>query len=166
MSAPTEKLLAQKLREFRIGNGYEEGNPELDVAKFNQSKLFQVVDPVQPTAQTWLTLKARELASGEVEFVDQKEAERRAQICSTCQMNQPNRSPCSSCRNTQERMVNLLTNGKQVSSLPLHQCAVYGYSLKLATLLGSQNLERTEAANAKAPQVCWVKDLTDDTQAV
>jgi hypothetical protein len=163
MSAHSPEALATKLREFRAANGYEEGNPEVDIAKYTQSKWEKSSKIMAGTAKTWMATKAQDIAAGKVSYIEEKEVRRREGICQSCRMNQPNMSPCGPCINDEKRMIEILTHGK-TQTTGLHHCGQFNMVLPIAVLLSKDTVTFQEDKVDSAPPICWLR--SDSTNAV
>lgn len=92
--------------------------------------------------------------------VAQDEAERRAQICLSCPMNQ-NFDGCSTCaeRDLREAIVGFMGDSKTPYDSNLHSCFACGCTLKAAIFFPLEILQKqmTEEVKTLLPVHCWKK---------
>lgn len=92
--------------------------------------------------------------------VAQDEAERRAQICLSCPMNQ-NFDGCSTCaeRDLREAIVGFMGDSKTPYDSALHSCFACGCTLKAAIWFPIEILQKqmTEEVKTLLPAHCWKK---------
>lgn len=88
--------------------------------------------------------------------VDQKEAERRANICLSCPFNQPH-SGCTSCTEKEMRELVMSVIGDSTTPVDgqLHTCHICGCTLRAAIWLPLEILQKHMRKDLEPPDYCW-----------
>jgi hypothetical protein len=101
---------------------------------------------------TWLSQAIIRRSRKELQFVEDAERQRRAQICATCPLNQEfNNDGCASCRAAVDESRKNLLGGK-FKDARMKGCKVLGEDLQVAT-----HLETVAEDNPELPGHCWRK---------
>jgi hypothetical protein len=155
-----------RLTDYRKRNGMPPGNPEDEVHAFacekNPAYCSEVTD--QQREQTRIaSLKGRVLAwlanirdrrtknQNSLDFVDETEAKRRADICLACPKNTSIADGCSSCKAAVKESRRDLLGPRQVRN-GLNGCLILGEDLPVSTFLDDPAVE-----NGELPAQCWRK---------
>jgi hypothetical protein len=161
--------LVTALEGYRIANGIPVGDPKGDILAYIAKKTYRsnIPDAHQPQPSTepktlrdrvtqWLSDRFMGAQSRSLQLVDEQEAQRRADICVSCPRNQTWKVGCPPCISNNERVVLLLTQGKQVSnSSLLLGCESCGHDNESAVWLQRELLGQV---GEDAPTYCWMRD--------
>lgn len=95
---------------------------------------------------------------GGMKFVDQAEADRRAQICIGCHWNLP-AAGCTSCNMPAlHRLIDTVRgNHRTPFDSALNACGVCSCSLKAKVFFPKETLRHTEVQRQSFPDFCWAK---------
>ena len=159
--------VARNLLLFRLTNGRAPGNPAGDVSNFicgqwphfcNDSNP-KTVTPTGSGGQNLATRVAAWMADllreDNSTRIDDKEAQRRADICSTCRANVAFASGCGACMDNIDRLSFIFRAGRTLPQDPLLQaCAATGQHNPSG--VWANNLPRFSVEEAATmPSNCW-----------
>lgn len=181
--------LIKKVSEYRAFNGLPLGDPQRDIDNYictnfpnmcgrhapDPDEGVDVVEksygvPVQKTPRErvmqWASNRMQK--SGQIEFVDAEEADRRAAICNACpkkrQWNEAIEG-CPGCaiyvEQAESNLIKLRANKATAYVLNLYgdMCDIAGHDLETACHLEEPALRHRRNYEGKFPDHCWMKDL-------
>lgn len=162
--------LAAAIEKYRLNNGIPLGDPKKDVVDYicgnwshfcNKTEFTGYLEPNVSTDATFLTRVSAWVTKlwniGANNFVPEKEAQRRAEICKSCPLNQDFRAGCKSCIQGTDRMVFLWSKGKTIPHDLFHSlkgCRATGAHLQ-ASVFANKQPEISEQEIAQLPAHCW-----------
>jgi hypothetical protein len=180
--------LINKLAEYRAVNGLLLGNPQADIDNYicntypnmcgrtppvddeNVDKIElsygqPVVKSPRERSMQWAVNRIQ--GSGQIELVDQEEAERRAAICDGCpkkiQWNAPVEG-CPGCdayvQEAESMLVKLRANKSVSVPIDGQLCSIAGHDLQTAVWLEEPALRHRRNYTGKFPQHCWLNEFT------
>lgn len=167
LTAPTKEAMIQAIRNHRLANGKEAGEPEKEYELY-LAGLNQINPTASASVQKTLSERITNWASNryidadKIDYVTNDEAEERAKVCEGCKYNVPWRetSGCAPCVSETDRKLLILTQGKRTpNNARLAGCSFYGHSNVEAVFLPDRLLKHRNQQK-KGPKVpCWLKDL-------
>lgn len=170
--------LIAKVNSFRISNGYPLGNPEAEIQDFICRTTGAQCVPANP-AKPMPGRKARggdvarflgAMASWMVSsaYVDQEEAERRAEICAGCAFNVPiDDSNCLGCFGLTARVMKVIGDRHTRMDGSLQFCGVCGCSnavqafVPMEVLAKAHKLEEFPTDVGDGKTACWKREYAD-----
>jgi hypothetical protein len=174
LEAITQEHLEKAICEWRMRNGKPPGDPRREYNDYVCSRwptycIPEVGDQVHsavsgnptPQAQDELANRVPMWAAGMTRripqsLVNQREADRRAEICAGCPRNRPWKGRCTGCQQTTE---SILIAVRRLSRTPLDQrlfgCEVAGFDCKTAVWLKEDLVKLSEDERGKTPPGCW-----------
>lgn len=181
--------LISKLARYRAANQLPLGDPQADVDRYICTNFPNMcggrapppeegVDPVElsygvpvkktPRERVMQWAANRMQKSGQIEFVDREEADRRAVICQACPMRRTWDEPIEGCpgcvayvEEAKSYLVRIRANKETLSALVNdgRMCDVAGHDLETACWLEEPALRHRRNYEGQFPEFCWMKDL-------
>jgi len=166
----TFKDILDKVRLHRLANGYMMGpgwedKLESDMCENYEVGVWRFVDEPAATAGprsvkvsdvlNFLKFAANWLSSG-AQLVEPEIAEKRAEICRGCPLNQPIEG-CSPCVQMAERVSRLVGARATKHDARLHGCSICGCQIRAMVWFPLESLQKsmTDSMFDAAPSWCW-----------
>lgn len=172
-AAPTGRNLVEQVRQYRINEGIEMGDPDSDVAHYiakvsPQNDAYKgkgvLLNQPRPEHHVPLIQRIREWLDGlgpkKPTLMTTGEATERAQICVNCPQNIRWRTACGECNQAVDYLSITVRN---IASFPLddalHGCRLHNLHLGCAVFIDPDYLP---AKVAVAPINCWIPTHEDN----
>jgi hypothetical protein len=149
-----------RVRSYRLRNKLTFGNPEQDVRSYackNNPEICSGAGPVEQEARRVVSLKSRVLGwfaairqkKDSLVFVEQREAEQRANICVKCPRNTAYPGGCASCIKAVDALRSDIVGNRKIDKR-LQGCLTLGEDTATSSWIEEQTVE-----NADLPVYCW-----------
>jgi len=184
--------LINKLAEYRGFCGLPLGNPQQDIDNYicntypnmcgrQAPAEAEGVDPIElsygqpvqksPRERVMQWAVNRMQKAGQIEFVDEEKAARRATICAQCPKKVRWNAPIEGCPGCQvyveeaeAKLVKIRANKSTCTdAIEGHSCAVAGHDLETACWLEEPGLRHRRNYTGKFPDKCWLGKLHEQT---